>query len=177
VSSRLTIDQYWCSHLRLVAQRSTCLRRKVGAIITDEKGAILSSGYNGMSSGLIHCGEPDSACPGEKGKPGDSGNETTSCWAVHAEQNSILQCHRLDLAHTMYCTNFPCFTCAKMIGNLGIKKIVALEDYPGDKRGLQLLLLKGLSIRVGDQHVRMMADLYPDPNVLPLSLYYTDSIL
>jgi len=134
----MNIDQYWTRHLRLVAERATCVRRKTGAIITDLRGAILSSGYNGIGSGVPHCGTEGSPCTGER-TPGDSGNENTACWATHAEQNAILTCHRLDLAWTMYCTNFPCFNCAKSIVNTPIKRIVALEDYPGDRRGLVLL--------------------------------------
>lgn len=137
--SRPTLDEYWKKHLLLVTERSTCLRRKTAAIITDERGAILSSGYNGIGSGIPHCGRPDSPCSGEGRVAGDSGNETTNCWATHAEANAILQCHRLDLAHTIYCTNFPCFSCAKLIVNTPICRVIALEDYPGDTRGRVLL--------------------------------------
>lgn len=147
----MNIDQYWTKHLRLVAERATCVRRKTGAILTDSRGAILSSGYNGIGSGVPHCSQPGSPCKGLRTHPGDSGNENTDCWATHAEMNAILQCHRIDLAHTMYCTNFPCFNCAKAIVNTPIARIVALEDYPGDRRGMVLLSLgKYRLLRIGD---------------------------
>lgn len=164
--NRPSLDQYWASHLRLTAERATCLRRKTGAIITDSHGACLSMGYNGIPSGIPHCGTPLSPCKGEgaglapgTGPRGDSGNESTQCWAVHAEVNAILRCHRLDLAHTLYITNFPCFNCAKMIANTPILRVIALEDYPGDRRGLLLLtnhrrrghdLMRQRIIRIGD---------------------------
>lgn len=153
MQNRLPIDEYWISHLQLVASRATCLRRKTGAIITDSRGAILSTGYNGVPSKIPHCGEADSPCSGLNQSHGDSGNETTNCWAVHAEQNAILQCHRLDLAHTIYCTNFPCFTCAKLIANTPICRIIALEEYKGDERGLSLFRLpfKNYYIRIGER--------------------------
>src|SRR3954464_7804952 len=104
---RPTIDQYWAKHLRLVAERATCVRRKTGAIITDRRGAILSSGYNGIGSGVPHCASEGSPCDGQGRVPRGSGNETTACWATHAEVNAVLQCHRIDLAESLYCTNFP----------------------------------------------------------------------
>jgi dCMP deaminase len=149
---RPTIDQYWAKHLRLVAERATCVRRKTGAIITDSRGAILSSGYNGIGSGVIHCGLTGSPCDGTGRIPGDSGNEKTNCWATHAEVNAVLQCHRIDLAMTLYTTNFPCFNCAKTLINTPISRIISLEDYPGDRRGFTLLTssCRKMTIRIGD---------------------------
>lgn len=117
-------DEYFVSILKLVAARSTCARRAVGAIITDERHKILATGYNGVPSGRPHC--TDIPCPGFADQPGDN----RRCAAIHAEVNAILQCHALELAHTLYVSCTPCHSCAKMICNTPIKRIVCLEQYP-----------------------------------------------
>ena len=138
---RLTRDQYFLDMLALVASRSTCARRSVGAIIIDAKGHVLSMGYNGVPSGTRHC--IDHPCAGVQDAPG----LTDRCLAVHAEQNALLQCHRLDLAHTLYCTCSPCFTCAKLILNTPISRVVYTTQY-ADQRGADLLVDRGLEVVV-----------------------------
>ena len=133
---RPTKDEYFLKMLRLVASRSTCGRRAVGAIIVDEHGHILATGYNGVPMGMIHC--IDSPCPGRGDQPGDS----SRCLAVHAEQNALMQCSRLDLADTIYVSNTPCFTCAKMIANTNIRRVVSAEPY-ADKEGRAVLAAAG----------------------------------
>jgi len=117
-------DQYYTKMLPLVCGRSTCARRSVGAIITDERGITLSMGYNGTPHGFEHC-YPDKRCAGADDPPGDN----SRCMAVHAEQNAFLQCHRLDLAHTMYVTCCPCFVCAKLVLQTFIKRVVICGPY------------------------------------------------
>lgn len=113
---------------RLVAERSTCLRRHVGAILVKDK-RILATGYNGAPSGIRHCDEvgclrQDSSIP--------SGERHELCRGIHAEQNVIIQaaCYGISIAgSTIYCTNKPCVICSKMIVNAGIKKIFYAEGY------------------------------------------------
>lgn len=135
--SRLTHDQYFLEMLKLVAARSTCARRAVGAIIVDRRHHILSTGYNGVPRGFRHCIDEaddvsrvpaDDVCQGKWDPKGD----TRRCMAVHAEVNAVIQCTRLDLAWKMYVSASPCFTCAKMIANTGIKHVIALELYADD---------------------------------------------
>jgi len=121
---RLSHDQYYLAMLKLVAQRSTCVRRAVGAIIVDEKNRVLSTGYNGVPSGFQHCSAIH-PCAGALDLSGD----TRQCMAVHAEQNALLQCSRLDLAHTLFVSCSPCFTCAKLLANTSIRRVVCLEVY------------------------------------------------
>jgi len=85
-------DQYFLEMLELVAARSTCCRRSVGAILVDERNRILATGYNGTPQNFGHCTK-ESPCPGGS----DSAGDTSRCLAVHAEVNAILQCHRMDL--------------------------------------------------------------------------------
>jgi dCMP deaminase len=120
---RLSHDEYYLKILDLVAQRSTCARRAVGAIIVDEKHRVLSTGYNGVPSGITHC--TDSPCAGAQDEKGD----TRWCMAVHAEINAMLQCTQLFRAYKMYVSCSPCFECAKAIVNAGIKIVVCKEVY------------------------------------------------
>jgi dCMP deaminase len=133
--------QYYLKMLDLVASRSTCIRRAVGAIIVDGDGHVLSTGYNGVVRGFDHC--VDSPCAGANDRPG----ETSNCMAVHAEQNALLQCTSLDRARTIYCSCLPCFTCAKLICNTKIDTVICLEDY-ADHRGLDLMIKSEITVNV-----------------------------
>jgi dCMP deaminase len=113
----------------VVAKRSTCLRRKVGALIVKER-RVLATGYNGAPSGLAHCSE--TGCLREE-KNVPSGERHELCRGLHAEQNAIIQAalHGSSIKDaTLYCTHQPCILCTKMIINAGIKKIVFKGAYP-----------------------------------------------
>lgn len=107
------------------AKLSTCPRRSVGCLLADEKGRPLSVGYNGVPSGRKHC--TDHPCPGA-GFP--SGQGLSSCEAIHAEQNAILQLRDPDRVHTAYVTTFPCSECIKLLLGTSCQRIVYLNDYP-----------------------------------------------
>ncbi len=130
---------------REVAQRSTCLRRHVGAVIVQDK-RILTTGYNGPPTGLAHCDEV--GCIREQlGVP--SGERTELCRGLHAEQNAIIQAalHGVRIAGSdIYITLQPCVLCAKMLINAGIRRIVYDGDYPDelarrmlDEAGIELV--------------------------------------
>lgn len=140
---RQTRDEYFLSLLTLVAGRSTCARRSVGAIIVDADGHVLSTGYNGPPRGFAHCTEEP--CPGRHDPAGD----TRRCLAVHAEANALLQCADLRFARTMYVSCSPCSQCAKMICNTPIKRIVTLEHYAEQSTilqtaGIEVIVANGL---------------------------------
>ena len=129
--SRPTWDEYFMEITELVSKRSTCLRRKVGAVIVQDK-RILTTGYNGAPRGLTHCLEI--GCLRETKKVA-SGERQELCRGLHAEQNAIVQAalHGLSIkGSVLYCTTQPCVTCAKMIINSGIKKIIFKEKYPDE---------------------------------------------
>ncbi len=122
-------DQYFMEIAQLVSKRSTCLRRKVGAILVKDK-RILATGYNGAPSGLKHCSE--TGCLREELKV-PSGERAELCRGLHAEQNAIIQSayHGVSIkGATLYSTTLPCSICLKMLINAGIKEIVYLEGYP-----------------------------------------------
>ena len=113
---------------RLVARRSTCMRRQVGAVMVKEKN-ILATGYNGTPSGITHCDV--SGCLREQLKV-PSGERHELCRGLHAEQNAIIQAaiHGVNIkGATLYCTNMPCSICTKMLINAGIEEIYYKEGY------------------------------------------------
>ncbi len=130
-NNRASWDEYFLSFARLAASRSTCLRRKVGAIIVKDK-HIISTGYNGAPKGVRHCIE--TGCLRERlGIP--SGQRHELCRGLHAEQNAIIQAalHGISTEDgIIYCTNQPCVICAKMIINAGIKKVIYQDGYTDD---------------------------------------------
>ena len=130
-------DEYFMKIAHVVAERSTCLRRPVGAVLVHGK-RILTTGYNGAPSGLEHF--EDVGClrdtlnvpPGERHE---------LCRGLHAEMNALLQAaiHGVSVrGASLYCTSSPCALCAKMLINVGIKKIYVDSEYP-DKLAVEFL--------------------------------------
>ena len=145
MSNRPSWEEYFMEIASLVSTRATCLRRKVGAIIVKDR-HILSTGYNGPPKGTPHCDEIG-GCMREKLKV-PSGERMELSRAVHAEQNAIIQAAKLGInieGSDMYVTNQPCFICAKMIINAGIKKIYIKEGYP-DKSAEEILKEAGVEL-------------------------------
>jgi len=129
MTKRLSWDEYFLKIADTVAERSTCLRRKVGAVLVSEK-RILSTGYNGAPKGLAHCEDVGCLRQKMKIKPAE---RIEICRGTHAEQNALVQAAYFGLpvaGATLYATHFPCITCAKMLINAGVKKIVAKNFYP-----------------------------------------------
>lgn len=117
-----------------VAGWSSCFKkdRQVGAVIVKDK-RILTTGYNGASSGILSCVERGECMRVKMGI--ESGTRHELCYAVHAEQNAIIQAAKLGISvdnATLYCTHQPCVICAKMIINAGIKRVVYEYGYPDE---------------------------------------------
>ncbi len=141
---RPTWDDIFIQKARIMAGRSSCLRRQVGAVIVVNNREI-ASGYNGSVAGTPHCEEV--GCKREELNI-PSGERQEICRAIHAEQNAILQCALtgvIPTGGTMYTTFQPCVTCAKLIANVGIRRIVYEGDYP-DKLALIILQEAGVKI-------------------------------
>jgi len=124
-------DEYFMRFAMLARARSTCLRRKVGAVLVKERN-ILATGYNGAPRGIAHC--EDVGCLRERlGVP--SGEKHELCRGLHAEQNAIIQAayHGVSIkGATLYSTTFPCIICTKMLINAGVRRIFYLEGYPDE---------------------------------------------
>jgi len=121
-------DDYFLEIAGVIAKRSTCLRRHVGAVLVRDR-FIISSGYNGAPTGIGHCRE--AGCLREKYQV-PSGERHELCRGLHAEQNAIIQAalHGVSAkGSTLYCTNHPCSICAKMLINAGVVRVVVSNDY------------------------------------------------
>ena len=135
-------DEYFLKLAMLVAERSTCRRHHVGAIIVKDK-YVLSTGYNGSPAGMKDCLELG-CLRDELGIA--SGTRHEICRAIHAEQNAIIQSatHGVSLeGATVYCTHTPCVLCAKMLVNSKIKRFVTYCDYADDSF-LELFAARGI---------------------------------
>jgi dCMP deaminase len=142
--SRPSWDHYFLEIARIVAKRSTCLRRQVGCLIVKDK-RILATGYNGAPAGLPHCDEV--GCLREKmGIP--AGERHELCRGIHAEQNAIIQAATFGVSirgATLYTTHHPCILCTKMVINAGIQRIVSTEGYP-DQLAAEMLKEAQISV-------------------------------
>ena len=130
-NKRPSYDEYFMEMAHVVSKRSTCLRRKVGAILVKDR-HILSTGYNGAPKGFRHC--VDVGCVREK-MDIRSGERHELCRGLHAEQNAIIQAAVFGISisgSVLYCTNTPCVVCVKMLVNAGVKEIVYAGDYPDE---------------------------------------------
>ena len=147
-SQRPSWETYFMDITILVAKRTTCIRRAVGAVIVKDK-RILSTGYNGAPSGVRHCAEV--GCLREKLNV-QSGMRHELCRGIHAEQNAIIQAayHGVSVkGASLYCTTQPCSICAKMIINAGLTTIYYRSGY-ADELARDMLAEAGIGmIQIG----------------------------
>lgn len=125
--TRIPKDQYFMEIAEIVSKRSTCIKRKVGAVLV-KINHILSTGYNGAPSGLKHCTEE--TCVRQYLEEGE---HPELCRGVHAEVNCLIQAAlhgtSIDGDTTLYCTTFPCMSCLKLLINAKVNRIVYKEGY------------------------------------------------
>jgi dCMP deaminase len=129
MSERPSWDQYFLTITRQVAERSTCNRAKVGAVIVRDKN-ILASGYNGAPAGLPHCTEVGCLIYQSKTPTGES--EENCYRTIHAEINAIAQAAKNGVGirdADIYVTHTPCIHCLKVLINTGIKRIFYEKEY------------------------------------------------
>ena len=128
----------------MVATRSTCLRRKVGAVLVLQN-RILATGYNGSPTGLRHCDVVGCIRERENIK---SGKDLHLCRGAHAEANLITQCAKFGIraeGGTLYINTSPCSLCMKLLVNVGVHKIVFRELYE-DELALEIAEEAGLEM-------------------------------
>ncbi|MFW9929939.1 MAG: cytidine/deoxycytidylate deaminase family protein [Candidatus Thorarchaeota archaeon] len=132
---RPTWNEYYSKLAVMVAERSTCAYRKVGAVIVDFENRIISTGYNGTPRGTLHCTE--GGCPRREAiiegkEKHESGANLNYCTAIHSEINAIIQAAQLSnlpKEFKIYVTTFPCLQCLVALLNAGCKEIYYLESY------------------------------------------------
>lgn len=123
--------KYFFSISKINSEQSTCLRRKVGAVIVRDE-AIISTGYNGSPRNVQHCSER--GCLRIKLNI-PSGERHEICYGAHAEANAIAIAAKNGVivqGAVMYCTTYPCSQCAKLIINSGIEKVYYIDGYPDE---------------------------------------------
>jgi|GEM_PF-649847 len=150
--ARPSFDETFMEICRTMARRTTCPRRAVGAVIAKEN-HILTTGYNGAPKGFPH--PVDVGCIREElGIP--SGEYSDVCPCLHAEQNAIVQAALFGVSvkdGTLYCTTQPCMSCARMVINAGIRKIVFEQAY-ADPLSIGLLTTAGVELYQWDATAR-----------------------
>jgi len=136
--TRPSWDEYFLNLVETIGKRATCNRGRSGCVIIKEK-RILATGYVGAPTGAKHCDEIGHEM---HAVIHEDGHQTTHCIRTsHAEQNAIANAARFGVAlenATLYCHMTPCYICAKMIINAGIKKVVCNKDYQAGERSKEL---------------------------------------
>ena len=132
---------------RVIAGWASCYQSnlKIGAVIVKNK-RIMTTGYNGAPAGVRTCVERGECLRRKMNVP--SGTRAEICYAIHAEQNAIIQAAKLGVSiegATLYCTHQPCVVCAKMIVNSGIVRVVYEEGYP-DEFAVEMLKEGGVKL-------------------------------
>ncbi len=143
-ADRPSFIRYFMDITELVAKRSTCLRRSVGAVLVKDK-RLLSTGYNGAPSGIRHCAE--TGCLREQLNV-PSGERHELCRGIHAEQNAIIQAAYYGVSikdSTLFCTHLPCSICTKMLINSGITTIYHASGYT-DPLAMDMMKEAGLEV-------------------------------
>lgn len=143
-AERPSFVEYFMEITELVAKRSTCTRRAVGAVLVKDK-RLLSTGYNGAPTGIRHCAE--TGCLREQMNV-PSGERHELCRGIHAEQNAIIQAAYYGISvkgSTLFCTNLPCSICAKMLINSGITTIYYKSGY-ADPLSMDMMKEAGLTL-------------------------------
>ena len=154
-------DHRFMEMANLVSGWASCNRRKVGAVIVKDK-RVMTTGYNGAPAGIRTCVERGECLRQKMGIP--SGQRHELCYAVHAEQNAIIQAAKLGIeisGATLYCTHQPCILCAKMIVNAGIVRGVYGAGYP-DPFALEIFREAGVQVETGIFQTDMKVSLIND---------------
>ncbi len=142
---RVSKNNYYLDIAQTVSERSTCLRRRFGAIIV-KNDVIVSTGYNGAPRGRLNCNEIGSCYRDSLGIP--KGERYELCRSVHAEANAITKVAKSNNSSegaTLYVTDAPCMECSKLIIQAGIRRVVYNKDYRNTE-GLELLERAGIEI-------------------------------
>ncbi|HXZ85999.1 MAG TPA: deaminase [Myxococcota bacterium] len=139
-------DEYFMSIARVVASRSNCIKRKVGAVIALDR-RIISTGYNGTPRGIRNCNE--GGCPRCAGAA-EAGTRLDECLCSHAEENAITQSayHGVSVrGGSVYTTFCPCLICTKMIINAGLSEVVYGAHFPMGEVSVALFREAGIKVR------------------------------
>jgi len=151
--SRPEWDRYFLDLCEAVSKRATCDRGRAGAVIVKDR-RIISTGYVGSPAGLPHC---DEVGHDMRQVMDDAGNLSQHCVrTLHAEQNAIIQAAKFGVSiegATLYCKMTPCRTCAMMIINAGIKRVVCEKRYHADQDTVKMFKEAGVDMTVTNEDI------------------------
>lgn len=133
MTSRPQSHEIWLQVADVISRRGTCARRRVGCVLVDDSGQVLSTGYNGVAPGRPHC--TDERCPGAGLR---SGTGLDLCEAIHAEQNALIACPDFRKVHRIYVTCSPCVSCTKMLMRTPARQIFFMTTYAHDAQAREL---------------------------------------
>lgn len=133
---RTSKNEWFLDMAERCARQGTCMRRNYGAVVVDDEGSILSTGYTGAPSGVKHCATLGFCWREQNAIP--SGQMYDKCRSVHAEINALIQAGKATRGATLYISGvdaktgknvmtMPCFSCAKAIINAKIKRVVVRD--------------------------------------------------
>ncbi|KAF2088568.1 hypothetical protein K490DRAFT_39562 [Saccharata proteae CBS 121410] len=138
-------DQYFMQLASLAAQRSNCMKRRVGCVLVREK-RVISTGYNGTPRNMRNCNE--GGCPRcNAAAPG--GASLATCLCIHAEENALLEAGRERIRENsiLYCDTCPCLTCSIKITQVGISEVVYSQAYSMDTQAAAIFKESGVTLR------------------------------
>ncbi len=155
-------DEYFMKIVEIVGSRGTCERGRSGCVITRNR-RIVSTGYVGSPVGLPHC---DDIGHEMHTVTHADGSQTRHCIrTTHAEQNAICQAARVGAVlegATLYCKMTPCYVCAKMIINSGIKRVVCEKDYHAGNRSKEIFAEAGVQFNLLNKEMTTYEDMGPE---------------
>lgn len=155
-------DQYFMSIAEMVGTRGTCDRGRSGCVIVKDK-RVLVTGYVGSPAGLAHC---DEAGHEMHKVTHTDGTESMHCIrTIHAEQNAMAQAARLGVpleGSTVYCKMVPCYVCAKILMNAGIKRVVAAKDYHASKQSKRIFKEGGIKLTIVSPGAEQYTNMKPE---------------
>jgi len=151
-------DDYFIHLTREVAKRSTCDRGRSGCIVVKEK-RILSTGYVGSPPGMPHCDDVGHLMHSVVNEDGSLSRHCIR--TTHAEQNAIAQAAKFGISldgGTLYCKMEPCYSCAKLIVTVGIKRVVCERRYHAGKLTRDLFKKAGVKLEVLEDKIEKYKD-------------------
>ncbi|MEK7203389.1 MAG: cytidine/deoxycytidylate deaminase family protein [Patescibacteria group bacterium] len=155
-------DEYFLKITEMVGSRGSCDRGRSGCVITKDR-RIVSTGYAGSPAGTTHCDEVGHEMHTITNA---DGTESRHCVrTTHSEQNAICQAARFGVAlegTTLYCKMTPCYVCAKMIINAGIKRVVAAKDYHAGERSKEIFAQAKVQFDLIDNTITTYSDQKPN---------------
>ncbi len=152
-------DEYFMKITEMIGSRGSCDRGRAGCVITRDR-RIVATGYVGSPIGLPHCDEAGHEMHTVTHEDGSTSRHCIR--TTHAEQNAICEAARMGISidgGTLYCKMTPCYICAKMIINAGIKKVVCAQDYHAGARSKEIFEQAGIEFTLLSEEMTTYKDM------------------